>query len=226
MPIVSEIQINNTSDFAEVYDIGVPLGATPVYPGDPLCSMVWLSKLEDGASYNLSALNLSSHAGAHLDAPAHQLKGGKTIDQYPLSRFILPAQVISVDCNGADDPIPPSALQDLKINKGEALLFKTNNSQRHLMHNSVFMKEFVHLSKEAAARCVSMGTGLVGIDYLSVDRYGDDLAPVHRCLLENDILILEGIDLEAVPTGRYQLICLPINVMGAEAAPVRAVLVG
>jgi arylformamidase len=226
MPIVSEIQINNTSYFAEVHDIGVPLEETPVYPGDPQYSRIWLSRLEDGANYDLSALILGSHAGAHLDAPAHQLLGGRTIDQYPLSRFILPAQVISVNCKGAGDPIPASALHDLKINKGEALLFKTNNSLRRLMHNSVFTEEFVHLSEEAAACCVSMGISLVGIDYLSVDRYGDDLAPAHHCLLENDILILEGIDLQAVSPGKYQLICLPVNATNAEAAPVRPVLVG
>jgi arylformamidase len=226
MSTESEIQIVNTSDFAEVHDIGVPLGATPVFPGDPQYSRMWLSRLEDGADYNLSALNLGSHTGAHLDAPAHIFKDGRTIDQYPLSRFILPAQVISVNCNSAGDPIPSSALQDLKINKGEALLFKTDNSLRRLMHNSIFTEEFVYLSSEAASRCVALGISLVGIDYLSVDRYGDDLAPAHRCLLENDILILEGIDLNAVSPGKYQLICLPLNVMDVEAAPVRAVLVG
>ncbi|MFA6373307.1 MAG: hypothetical protein WCW68_11835, partial [Methanothrix sp.] len=70
-----------------------------------------------------------------------------------------------------------------------------------------------------------MGVSLVGIDYLSVDKYGDDSLPVHGTLLENDVLILEGIDLAAVPSGRYSLICLPLSIKDAEASPVRAILV-
>ena len=225
MSAVSEIQINNTSDFAEVRDISVPLEAAPVFPGDPKYSRASISRLEDGAQYNLSSIYLGTHSGTHLDAPAHLLRGGRTIDRYPLSRFILPVQVVSVKCPGNGDPICPSALRDLKSGKSEALLFKTNNSLRRLMHRSVFSEEFVYLSREAAARCVTLDFGLVGIDYLSVDRYGDDQAPAHRTLLENDIMILEGIDLEAVSPGRYRLICLPLNATGLDAVPVRAVLV-
>lgn len=225
MSTVSEIQINNTSDLIEVQDISVPLEAAPVFPGDPKYSRASISRLEDGAEYNLSIMTLGTHSGTHLDAPAHLLRGGRTIDQYPLSRFILPVQVISVKCPGNGDPIDPCALRDLKSGKGEALLFKTNNSTRRLMHNSVFTEEFVHLSRDAAARCALLGFGIVGIDYLSVDRYGDDLAPAHRALLENDIMILEGIDLEAVSPGRYRLICLPLNAKDLDAVPVRAVLV-
>jgi arylformamidase len=225
MSAVSGIPITNTSDFVEVQNISVPLEAAPVFPGDPKYSRASISRLEDGAEYNLSSIYLGTHSGTHIDAPAHLLRGGRTIDQYPLSRFILPAQVVSVNCPGNGDPIDPSALQDLKSGKGEALLFKTNNSRRRLMHNSVFTEEFVYLSREAAARCASLDFGLVGIDYLSVDRYGDDLAPAHRALLENEILILEGIDLEAVSPGRYHLICLPLNAADLDAVPVRAVLV-
>jgi arylformamidase len=78
---------------------------------------------------------------------------------------------------------------------------------------------------DVAQLCVAGEVSLVGIDYLSVDKYGDDSMPVHRTLLENDILILEGIDLAGIPSGRYSLICLPLSVKGAEASPVRAVLV-
>ncbi len=93
------------------------------------------------------------------------------------------------------------------------------------MHNPVFSEEYVCLTPDAARLCVSRGVGLVGIDYLSVDSYEDASLPVHRTLLENDILILEGIDLKDVPCGRYTLICLPLRIKDAEASPVRAVLV-
>ncbi|NMC10464.1 MAG: cyclase family protein [Methanothrix sp.] len=207
------------------YDISISLGCIATYPGDRQFTQEWMARSEDGAGYSLSALSMSSHAGTHLDAPSHILKGGKALDVYPPDRFIVPAQVVFFEGKDEAGPIPVSALNDIKVNMGEALLFKTYNSSRRLLHSSSFSKDYVYLSKDTAQACVSMGVSLVGIDCLSVDRYGDDSAPVHRILLENDILILEGIDLANVFPGRYSLICLPIKVKDAEAAPVRAVLV-
>jgi arylformamidase len=181
-----------------------------------------MARLDEGKDYCLSALTLSSHAGTHLDFPSHLLRGGKTQEAYSLKRFIIPAEVISVPGEG---PILPSSLRSCKIIKGQALLFKTSNSEKHLMHQAAFSEEFVCLSPDAARLCAAEGVGLVGIDYLSVDKYGDDSLPVHRILLENDIVILEGIDLAAVPCGRYSLICLPMSIEDAEASPVRAALV-
>jgi arylformamidase len=181
-----------------------------------------VSRFEDGAYYNLSALTLGSHTASHLDFPIHLFKDGRTADLYSLKRFIIPAQVISVQ---GEEPIPSSAIPDQSINKGDALLFKTSNSMQRLMHNPVFSEEYISLTPDAARLCVSSGVGLVGIDYLSVDSYEDASLPVHRILLENDILILEGIDLKDVLPGSYTLICLPLRIMDAEASPVRAVLV-
>jgi arylformamidase len=181
-----------------------------------------MARRDEGDGYNLSALALGSHAGTHLDFPSHLLKSGKSQDQYSLKRFIMPAEVISVSGEG---PVLPRCLQGGKIDKGQALLFKTSNSKNGLMHQAVFSEDFVSLSLGLAQLCVVKGVSLVGIDYLSVDKYGDDSLPVHRTLLENDVLILEGIDLAVVPSGRYSLICLPLSIKGAEASPVRAVLV-
>jgi len=222
MPLASEIILNNPMDFREVYDISAPLNMVPAYPGDRLYFREWMARLDEGKDYCLSALALCSHAGTHLDFPSHLLKGGGSQDSYSLKRFLIPAEVISVPGEG---PILPSCLLGCKINKGQALLFKTGNSKKHLMHQSAFSEEFVYLSLDVAHLCVAGEVGLVGIDYLSVDKYGDDSLPVHRTLLENDVLILEGIDLAAVPCGRYSLICLPLSIKDAEASPLRAVLV-
>jgi arylformamidase len=222
MPDESEIVPNNLLNFKETYDISAPLNMVPTYPGDRLYFRDWMARLDRGKDYCLSALSLSSHAGTHLDFPSHLQRGGKTQEGYCLNRFIIPAEVISVPGEG---PILPSGLQGCKIRKGQALLFKTSNSQKYLMHQAVFSEEFVCLSPDIARLCVAGGVSLVGIDYLSVDKYGDDSLPVHRILLGNDILILEGIDLAAVPCGRYCLICLPLSIEDAEASPVRAVLV-
>jgi arylformamidase len=222
MSLASEPIRDEYFGFEDVYDISVPLEAVSAYPGDRQFSQEWMSRFEDGADYNLSALTLSSHAGTHLDASAHLLKNGRTLDKYPINRFIIPAHVIRVECH---ESIPASAISCLKINKGEALLFKTQNSRRGILYNKVFFEEFVYLSVEAARLCVSSGISLVGIDSLSVDKYEDTSLPAHQALLENDVLILEGIDLVDIPCGRYTLICLPLRVKDAEASPARAVLV-
>jgi arylformamidase len=222
MPLASEIVLNNLVDFKELYDISAPLNMAPAYPGDRPYFREWMERLDDGNDYSLSSLALSSHAGTHLDFPSHVLKGGKSQEQYSMNRFILPVEVIAVPGEG---PVLPPCLSDCKIDKGLALLFKTCNSKKQLMHKAAFSEEFVYLSLDAAHLCVAAQVSLVGIDYISVDKSGDDSLPVHRTLLENDVLILEGIDLSTVPSGRYSLICLPLSVEDAEASPVRAVLV-
>ena len=212
----------HASDFKEVYDISVPLNKAPIYPGDRPFTQEWMARLDEGYGYNLSALALGSHAGTHLDFPSHLLKSGKSQEEYFLERFILPAEVV---CASGEGPVLPGSLQDRRIDRGQALLFKTGNSKKGLMHQADFSGDFVCLSLELARLCVAEGVSLVGIDYLSVDKYRSDSLPVHHTLLENDILIMEGIDLAAVPCGRYSLICLPLSIKGAEASPVRAVLV-
>ena len=222
MPPASEINLKNFLDFEEVYDISAPLNTAPAYPGDRPYFQEWMARLDDGKDYCLSALSLSSHAGTHLDFPSHLLKRGKSQDRYSLKRFIIPVEVIYVPGEG---PVLPSSLLEGKINKGQGLLFKTSNSQKRLLHQAAFSEKYVHLSPDAAHLCAARGVSLVGIDYLSVDKYGDNSLTVHRTLLENDILILEGIDLADVPSGGYSLICLPLSLKNAEASPVRAVLV-
>jgi len=210
----------NLRDFQAVHDITALLDVSPCYPGDRPYQKQMVSLLDAGEDCELSELAFSAHAGTHIDSPAHFFSLGKTIDQYPPQRFILPAQVLSVD---DADSIKPSALQDLNLDPGAALLFKTQNSRRGLLKRKQFSEDYVFLAEDAAKCCVGMGVSLIGIDYLSVDRFGDDLFPAHRILLENDILILESITLEEISPGSYMLLCLPLKLRG-EAAPARAVL--
>lgn len=211
----------NTLSFRAVYDISLILGEAATYPGDTPYSREMVSEIASGADYDLSTLTLCAHAGTHLDAPAHLIAGGKTLDQYPLNRFLLTAQVVSVE---DDESVPRDALKDVDVRAGEALLFKTRNSRCGLSRQSTFTEDFVYLSEDAAQLCLDLGASLVGIDYLSVDKYGNDTAPVHHLLLKNDVLILEGIDLKEVSPGEYLLLCSPLRVKGAEAAPARAIL--
>jgi arylformamidase len=208
--------------FRNVYDISILLGLEDAtYPGDDPYSREEISSIAFGAAYNLSTLTLSAHAGTHIDAPAHFIKMAKTIDQYDAQNFVLPAHVIYVEDK---ESIKPDSLGGLEMKRGDALLFKTANSMSGLSRSGLFLERFVHMSEEAANLCIELQASLVGIDYISIDRYEHDEAPVHRKLLEKDIVILEGIDLKDVPPGEYTLICPPLKIKGAEASPVRALL--
>ena len=211
-----------TRCFEIACDISVGLGeGAAVYPGDVPYSKEMATTITAGDNYNLSTLKLSAHSGTHIDAPAHYISGAKTLDMYPPERFILAANVIFVDDN---ESIKSDVLRQAEIKEGEAVLFKTQNSVSGLCKNGRFSEKFVYLSKEAAELCVDLGISLVGIDYVSIERYGDNAAPVHHMLLKNDVLILEGIDLSSVIPGRYMLAALPLRIKDTEAAPARAIL--
>jgi arylformamidase len=116
-------------------------------------------------------------------------------------------------------------LDDIDTAPGDAILFKTGNSASGRCRSGVFSENFIYISAGAADACVEKKAGLVGLDYITVDRFGDDNAPAHHELLGSGIPVLEGIDLAAVSPGNYTLICLPLKIQGGEASPVRAVLV-
>ena len=211
-----------TRCFDIAYDISVGLGeGDTAYPGDVHYSKEMATAITAGDNYNLSTLKLSAHSGTHIDAPAHYIPGAKTLDMYPIERFILDASVIFIDDN---ESIKSDMLKHAEIKECEAVLFKTHNSVSGLCKSGKFSEKFVYLSKEAAELCVDLGMSLVGIDYISIERYGDDAAPVHHMLLENDVLILEGVDLSRVIPGRYTLAALPLRIKDTEAAPARAIL--
>jgi len=211
-----------TRCFEAAYDISVVLGeGDAVYPGDVPYSKEMATTIAAGANYNLSTLRLSAHSGTHIDAPAHYIPGAKTLDMYPPERFILAANVMFIEDN---ESINSDVLRHAEIKKGEAVLFKTHNSLSGLCKNGKFSEKFVYLSKEAAELCIDLGISLVGIDYVSIEKYRDDAAPVHHTLLKNDVLILEGIDLSRVTPGRYMLAALPLRIKDTEAAPARAIL--
>ncbi|MEW6367805.1 MAG: cyclase family protein [Acidobacteriota bacterium] len=205
-----------------VYDISVTLGGDSIdYPGDTPFSRDLVWTLREGGLYDLSRLTMSAHSGTHLDSPAHFIAGGKTIDQFSVSEFILPAEVVEIEDKRV---IRPAELERLQIEPGGALLFKTENSRQGRSRSAVFSEQFVYLSPEAADVCATKGVRLVGIDYITIEQYGDQAFPTHRRLLGRDVLILEGIDLGAVSPGRYTLLCLPLRIKGCEASPVRAIL--
>jgi arylformamidase len=205
-----------------VYDISVTLGEASIdFPGETPFSRDQICAPAVDGGYALSSLCLSAHSGTHLDAPSHFFPDGKTLDEFAVRDFILPAQVITIRNSFS---IGPPELQRYSLARGHAVLFKTGNSMSGRCAAGVFNKNYVYLTAEGADFCIERKVPLVGIDYITIEKYGDTRFPVHRRLLSKDILILEGLDLRGVSDGVYKLICLPLKMKNTEASPVRAVL--
>lgn len=202
-------------------DISVPLDRPlPVWPGDPLPQVRLLQSLAAGDAATVSALNLCVHTGTHIDAPAHFLPDGSSMGGIALERLIGPAYVacFAGDCIDAQDlaaaKIPPVCTR---------LLLRTRNSLRW-EDGTAFVTDYVALTPEAASWLVAREIGLVGIDYLSIERYGEVDHRTHRILLAAGVVIVEGLNLRDVETGDYELLCLPLRLDQAEGSPARAVL--
>lgn len=208
--------------YKSIYDISVRLGDESIdYPGDTPYSRELIWTIKESGICDLSKLVMSAHSGTHIDTPAHFIEDAETLDSYSVQDFILPAQVVNIEDKEA---IRPAELKKLNIEPGDALLFRTDNSVSGHCKTGSFSERFVYLSSEAAELCVNKKISLVGIDYITIERYGDETFPSHRKILRNNIPVLEGINLSAVPAGRYTLFCLPLKIKGGEASPVRAVL--
>jgi len=204
-----------------IYDITVPLSsALPVYPGDPEVTITPLAQLQWGDAANVSRLVLSSHTGTHLDAPRHFFADGLTIDGLDLHVLMGPARVCAFP--HVTSHLTADDLRPLGLAGTQRLLLQTPNAA--LWQKTGFQTNYVALTESAAYLLVEMGIQLVGIDYLSVDAFERQDFPVHRILLRAGVLILEGLDLRAVPPGDYELLALPLLLQHGDGAPVRAIL--
>jgi len=202
-----------------IFDISVPLAAgLPSWPGDPCLQVEPVLLLEKGDGARVSRITLGDHSGTHLDTPAHMLENGATLDGIPLS--LLMGRALVADLRGCAE-IGLRELEGLPLAGEERLLLRTDNSA--LWKKPEFCQDFVSLTAEGAEYLVSKGIRLVGIDYLSIESFNGD-GSVHRTLLGNGVVILEGLDLSEVPAGAFELLCLPLRISGGAGAPARAVL--
>lgn len=201
-------------------DISVPLRhGMPHWPDDQPFELHRDHDMAQGAENNLSSLKTSAHVGTHMDAPLHFINGGSSIDQVPLDVVIGPARVIEIE---DAREIPIAELEKHAIQPGERLLFRTANSHRAWKADE-FQKDFVAIGEAAAKWLAERRPALVGVDYLSVAPFADG-GPTHRALLGAGVWVIEGLNLEGVEPGRYELVCLPLKIAGAEGAPARAVI--
>jgi arylformamidase len=206
----------------KIYDVSVPLRADmPTYDGEAGPSLDFRSLLSRGDSMTISALSLGSHTGTHVDAPAHFLDGAPTVDSLPLDALVGPAYVAEF---GGDTHIASADLESMAIPADcRRLLFKTRNSR--LWDDDSFHPDFIALASDAATTLVDRDIRLVGIDYLSIERFHASPHEVHETLLASGMVILEGLDLRRIAPGPYLLVCAPLNVVGAEGAPARTFLI-
>lgn len=208
------------------YDISIPISPNlPVWPGDPKVQMQRISKIEEGASANVTHISMAVHTGTHIDAPYHFLGGeSTTVEQLPLNQLTGRAYVLHL--HNEVELITAKILEKADIPpRTRRLLFKTRNSDYWKTHSTEFQKNFVALSPDGAQYLIDRGVKLVGIDYLSIAPFEDGV-PTHTLLLKAGVIIIEGLDLSNVPQGRYSLYCLPLKLVGADGAPARAILVG
>jgi arylformamidase len=201
-------------------DLSVPVVNGMVHwPGDPEFHINRVRDYATGDNLVLSHIDLGVHTGTHMDAPLHFIPGGATIDQIPLDATVGPARVIEIT-----DPesVKPAELEAANIQPGERILLKTTNSVGR-WKTTEFQKDFVYISHEGAAYLASIPIRAVGVDYLSVGGFYKDGPETHRALLGAGIWVMEGLNLAALSAGSYELICLPLKLMGAEGAPARAI---
>ncbi|MHB0866676.1 MAG: cyclase family protein [Thermoleophilia bacterium] len=206
----------------EIIDISVPVYTGMVfYPGDPGAVVEPVNRIAQGDVANISQLTLGSHTGTHVDAPHHFKNSGLTVDRLPLKVLIGPARV--VDLTACADFISRRDLEVVGADGAARILLKTVNSR--LWAQPEFSRDYVSLADDAADYLAETGALLVGIDYLSIERYKSEDFHVHHALLGAGVTILEGIDLTGVEPGDYELVCLPLKIMDGDGAPARAALV-
>lgn len=193
-----------------------------IYPNNPQYVCQKVSNIQNGDSCNISQITLGTHTGTHLDAPAHFIKDGITIDQIPLEHINGRAKVFEIK----EQVITKSCLCNWHIEKDDIILFRTGNSD--VFEGNKVLSSYITLDYEAAQYLADKGVKMVGIDYMTIERprsLREQGKSVHQILFDNGILVLETLDLREVEAGEYTLMCFPLNIVGSDGSPVRAVLV-
>ena len=191
----------------KIIDISQEILSCEVYPGDPAPKGERIASMEEGEVYNLSAFSMCAHNGTHIDAPAHFLKDGKTVEALPLDGFVGSCYVVHHE-------------GDMKAKDAECILEKAKKadaSERILIAGKAVV------TADAARVFAKAGIRLIGNESQSVGPE-DKPMEVHLILLGAGVILLEGIVLKNVDEGKYFLSALPLNLAGFEGAPCRAYL--
>ena len=207
----------------KIYDVTVAISEhVPIYEGDPRVEIEGVKSIRNGDSANVSNLCLGAHTGTHIDAPNHFIDGTRRVEDLDLGKLVGKCRVVEIDESVV--AIEPVHLPDLS--GVERIVFKTRNSSFWSTPEDGFRTDFTYIAPAAARMIADAGIKLVGIDYLSVEKFGSSDFATHITLLEKEVVILEGLDLREVPSGDYELICLPLKYVGGtgDGSPARTIL--
>jgi arylformamidase len=207
----------------KIYDVTIAISeAVPIYEGDPRVTIEGVMSMAAGDAANVSRLCFGAHTGTHVDAPNHFIDGTRRVEDLEIEKLIGPCRVVELD----DSIIAIEPIHVAELRGVERVLFKTRNSTFWNEPETGFRTDFTYITPEAARVLAGSGIKLVGIDYLSVEKFGSKDFTTHVTLLAKEIVILEGLDLRAVPPGEYELICLPMKFVGGtgDGAPARTIL--
>ena len=208
-----------------LYDVTVPLSNDlPTWPGDPAVEITDFRSLSNGDGANVTALNFGAHTATHVDAPAHFIEGAAKVESLDLNVLIGEAEVVEVP---EEYHVIDNEFVLAHCPRGaKRILFKTRNSAFWSEPKPEFRTDFTYLDLEAAQTLAHRGAKLIGIDYLSIEKFNSEKHETHLALLSHGVVIVEGLNLTDVPAGKYELICLPLRLQSnkGDGAPARVVL--
>jgi len=208
----------------KIYDVTLDLTpGIPVYPKNPEFKFDPVSRIAQGASSNGSLITMGTHTGTHVDAPFHIYDGKGGVETLPLDHLAGKARVVHTGVT--DRHVEERDLAGLDWAGVERVLLHTANSDRWATATA-FNEAFVGLAGDGAAFLAAKKIKLVGVDYLSVDRFRSGTHPAHHALIDAGVTILEGVNLAGVPAGDYQLFVGALKIPGSDGSPARVFLIG
>jgi len=201
----------------KIWDISQVLRpGLPVWPGDTAFAHNPTWTMGHGSPVNVSALTLSTHSGAHADAPLHYDAGGASIDTVSLEPYL--GECLVIDARGCGPLVEPRHLPPL--DGARRVLLRTYEA----FPRDAWDSSFTAVASATIRALAAQGVILIGLDSPSLDPETSKTMDAHHAVAAADMRVLEGLVLDDVPPGRHELIALPLAIAGADAAPVRAIL--
>lgn len=204
-------------------DISSPIDEQlAVWPGDVPFTRTMQNTMASGDAINLSSIHGTLHLGAHVDAERHYVEGGRDVADWPLERFIGPCQVVHVPLERGGQVLPEHVADQLSTSPPPRVLLCTGTYPKA----GQFNEDFAGMHPDTVDLLADRGVVLVGVDTPSVDCFAETHLPAHQRFGDRGLTILEGLRLQSVPAGEYDLIALPLPIRGGDGSPVRAVVRG
>lgn len=203
----------------KIWDISQVLHARiPVWPGEPPFALTRNATISENCPVNVGAIHTPLHAGTHADSPFHYDPAGQSSAETDLAPYIGPCVVL--DLRHTADRVEVADLDWAALEGAERVLLRTYERFPHESWDS----HFTAIAPDVIAGLRARGVQLIGTDAASLDPETSKTLDAHHEVRVGDMRILEGLVLDDVPPGRYELIALPLRIAGADASPVRAIL--